>query len=106
MRMENKFAIVEHLTDVVNIESLFASAPAMINQALSGLLSAVRDGIVPLVNTIASLAFTVFLGFVLAFWLAVSYTHLSRPERPAAPVDSFPRPPLQNLPFKHIRNSF
>ena len=77
MRMENKFAIVEHLNDVVNIESLFASAQDMINQALSGLLSAVRDGIVPMVNNIASMVFTVFLGFVLAFWLACDYPRIN-----------------------------
>ena len=61
----------------MNIESLFASAQDMINQALSGLLSAVRDGIVPMVNNIASMVFTVFLGFVLAFWLACDYPRIN-----------------------------
>lgn len=77
MRMENEYAIVEHLNDVVNIESLFASAQGMINQALSGLLAAVRDGIVPMVNNIASMVFIVFLGFVLAFWLACDYPRIN-----------------------------
>lgn len=77
MRMENEYAIVEHLNEVVNIESLFASAQGMINQALSGLLAAVRDGIVPMVNNIASMVFIVFLGFVLAFWLACDYPRIN-----------------------------
>lgn len=77
MRMENEYAIVEHLNDVVNIESLFASAQGMVNQALSGLLAAVRDGIVPMVNNIASMVFIVFLGFVLAFWLACDYPRIN-----------------------------
>ena len=49
----------------------------IINQALSGILAAVRDGIVPMVNNIASTVFIVFLGFVLAFWLACDYPRIN-----------------------------
>lgn len=73
VKLENEYAIVEHLNDVVQLDSLVSSVQDVLNQALSGLLAAVRDGIVPMVNNIASTVFIVFLGFVLAFWLACDY---------------------------------
>ena len=42
----------------------------LFNQLASGLLASIKDGIVPIVNNIASTTFTVFLGLVLAYWLA------------------------------------
>lgn len=77
MHMENEYAIVEHLNDVVQLDSLFTAAQDIVNQALSGLLAAVRDGIVPMMNNIASTVFIVFLGFVLAFWLACDYPRIN-----------------------------
>lgn len=77
MHMENEYAIVEHLNDVVQLDSIFTAAQDIVNQALSGLLAAVRDGIVPMMNNIASTVFIVFLGFVLAFWLACDYPRIN-----------------------------
>ena len=77
VRMESKYAVVEHLNDIVQLDSIFTAAQDIVNQALSGLLAAVRDGIVPMVNNIASTVFTVFLGFVLAFWLACDYPRIN-----------------------------
>lgn len=77
VRMENEYAVVEHLNDVVQLDSIFTAAQDIINQALSGILTAVRDGIVPMVNNIASTVFIVFLGFVLAFWLACDYPRIN-----------------------------
>lgn len=77
VRMESKYAVVEHLNDIVQLDSIFTAAQEVVNQALSGLLAAVRDGIVPMVNNIASTVFIVFLGFVLAFWLACDYPRIN-----------------------------
>lgn len=77
VRMESDYEIVEHLNDVVQLDSIFTAAQDILNQALSGLLTAVRDGIVPMVNNIASTVFIVFLGFVLAFWLAFDYPRIN-----------------------------
>lgn len=77
VRMERKYAVVEHLNDIVQLDSIFTAAQDIVNQALSGLLAAVRDGIVPMVNNIASTVFIVFLGFVLAFWLACDYPRIN-----------------------------
>lgn len=77
VRMESKYAVVEHLNDIVQLDSIFTVAQDIVNQALSGLLAAVRDGIVPMVNNIASTVFIVFLGFVLAFWLACDYPRIN-----------------------------
>lgn len=77
VRMESKYAVVEHLNDIVQLDSIFTAAQDIVNQALSGLLAAVRDGIVPMVNNIASTVFIVFLGFVLAFWLACDYARIN-----------------------------
>lgn len=77
VQLENKYAIVEHLNQTVQFDSLFTMAQDMVNQLLGGLLAAVRDGIVPMVNNIASLLFTVFLGFVLAYWLANDYPRIN-----------------------------
>ena len=77
VRMESEYAVVEHLNDVVQLDSIFSAAQDILNQALSGLLAAVRDGIVPMVNNIASTVFIVFLGFVLAFWLACDYPRIN-----------------------------
>lgn len=77
VRMESKYAVVEHLNDIVRLDSIFTAAQDIVNQALSGLLAAVRDGIVPMVNNIASTVFIVFLGFVLAFWLACDYPRIN-----------------------------
>ena len=77
VRMESKNAVVEHLNDIVQLDSIFTAAQDIVNQALSGLLAAVRDGIVPMVNNIASTVFIVFLGFVLAFWLACDYPRIN-----------------------------
>lgn len=77
VRMESKYAVVEHLNDIVQLDSIFTAAQDIVNQALSGLLAAVRDGIVPMVNNIASTVFIVFLGVVLAFWLACDYPRIN-----------------------------
>lgn len=77
MRMESEYAVIEHLNDIVQFDSIFSAAQDLINQALSGLLAAVRDGIVPMVNNIASTVFIVFLGFVLAYWLACDYPRIN-----------------------------
>lgn len=77
VRMESKYAVVEHLNDIVQLDSIFTAAQDIVNQALSGLLAAVRDGIVLMVNNIASTVFIVFLGFVLAFWLACDYPRIN-----------------------------
>lgn len=77
VRMESKYAVVEHLNDIVQLDSIFTAAQDIVNQALSGLLAAVRDGIVPMVNNIVSTVFIVFLGFVLAFWLACDYPRIN-----------------------------
>ena len=77
VRMESKYAVVEHLNDIVQLDLIFTAAQEIVNQALSGLLAAVRDGIVPMVNNIASTVFIVFLGFVLAFWLACDYPRIN-----------------------------
>lgn len=77
VRMESEYAVIEHLNDVVQLDSIFSAAQDILNQALSGLLAAVRDGIVPMVNNIASTVFIVFLGFVLAFWLACDYPRIN-----------------------------
>lgn len=77
VRMESKYAVVEHLNDIVQLDSIFTAAQDIVNQALSGLLAAVRDSIVPMVNNIASTVFIVFLGFVLAFWLACDYPRIN-----------------------------
>lgn len=77
MRMESEYAVIEHLNDIVQLDSIFSAAQDLINQALSGLLAAVRDGIVPMVNNIASTVFIVFLGFVLAYWLACDYPRIN-----------------------------
>lgn len=77
VRMESKYAVVEHLNDIVQLDSIFTAAQDIVNQALSGLLAAVRDGIVPMVSNIASTVFIVFLGFVLAFWLACDYPRIN-----------------------------
>lgn len=77
VRMESKYAVVEHLNGIVQLDSIFTAAQDIVNQALSGLLAAVRDGIVPMVNNIASTVFIVFLGFVLAFWLACDYPRIN-----------------------------
>lgn len=77
VRMESKYAVVEHLNDIVQLDSIFTAAQDIVNQALSGLLAAVRDGIVPMVNNIASTVFIVFFGFVLAFWLACDYPRIN-----------------------------
>ena len=77
VRMESEYAVVEHLNDIVQLDSIFTAAQDIVSQALSGLLAAVRDGIVPMVNNIASTVFIVFLGFVLAFWLACDYPRIN-----------------------------
>lgn len=77
VRMESKYAVVEHLNDIVQLDSIFTAAQDIVNQTLSGLLAAVSDGIVPMVNNIASTVFIVFLGFVLAFWLACDYPRIN-----------------------------
>lgn len=71
--LEKQYAIVEHLNDMVKFEDLFAMLQDMLNQVFTGLLAAIRDGLVPMVNNVASVLFTVFLGFVLAYWLANDY---------------------------------
>ena len=85
VRMESKYAVVEHLNDIVQLDSIFSAAQDILNQALSGLLAAVRDGIVPMVNNIASTVFIVFLGFVLAFWLACDYPRINDGTRRVLP---------------------
>lgn len=77
VQLENDYAIVEHLNDVVQLDSLFKTVQDMLNQVLTGLLTGIRDGIVPMVNNIASTVFTVFLGFVLAYWLASDYPRIN-----------------------------
>lgn len=75
--LEERYAIIEHLNQTVKLDDLFAMLQDMLNQVLTGLLAAIRDGIVPMVNNIASMLFTVFLGFVLAYWLANDYPNIS-----------------------------
>ncbi|MDO4437074.1 MAG: AI-2E family transporter [Coriobacteriaceae bacterium] len=77
VQLENDYAIVEHLNDVVQLDAMFEAMQDFANQALSGLLAAVRDGLVPMVNNIASMVFIVFLGLVLAFWLACDYPRIN-----------------------------
>lgn len=77
VQLENDYAIVEHVNDVVQLDSLFKTVQDMLNQILTGLLTGIRDGIVPMVNNIASTVFTVFLGFVLAYWLANDYPRIN-----------------------------
>lgn len=77
VQLENDYAIVEHLNDVVQLDAMFQAVQDFANQALSGLLAAVRDGLVPMVNNIASMVFIVFLGLVLAFWLACDYPRIN-----------------------------
>lgn len=77
VQLEKDFSIIEHVNNVVQIDSLIETAQEMINGVLTSLLSAIRDGIVPLVNNIASTVFTVFLGFVLGYWLANDYPKIN-----------------------------
>ena len=65
-------AVFEHFFDTVKLDSPGElSLGDLFNQLASGLLASIKDGIVPIVNNIASTTFTVFLGLVLAYWLAL-----------------------------------
>lgn len=77
MDLEQQYAVFEHLFDTVNLDSLIRSLGDLFNQLASGLLSSIKDGIVPMVNNIASMTFTVFLGLVLAYWLALDYPKIN-----------------------------
>ena len=76
-RLENEYAIFEHMSSVVDFDAVISTLRDGFNDALTGLLAAVRDGIVPMVNNIASTVFIVFLGFVLAYWLALDYPRIN-----------------------------
>lgn len=69
--LEQQYAVFEHFFDTVKLDSLMSSLGDLFNQLASGLLASIKDGIVPIVNNIASTTFTVFLGLVLAYWLAL-----------------------------------
>lgn len=77
VQLEDEYAIIEHLNETVQLDAIFDMAQDMVNQVLTGVLAAVRDGLVPMVNNIASTVFTVFLGFVLAYWLANDYPRIN-----------------------------
>ncbi|MBE6469968.1 MAG: AI-2E family transporter [Coriobacteriaceae bacterium] len=74
---EHRFALVRNLSEHVDLASLISSLQGTFNQVVNELLLAVRNGIVPLVNNVASTLFTVFFGFVLAYWLACDYPKLN-----------------------------
>ena len=77
VQLENDYAIVEHLNNIVQLDTLFETIRNVLNDVLTGVLTAARDGIVPMVNNIASTVFVVFLGFVLAFWLSCDYPRIN-----------------------------
>lgn len=75
--LEQQYAVFEHFFDTVKLDSLMSSLGDLFNQLASGLLASIKDGIVPIVNNIASTTFTVFLGLVLAYWLALDYPKIN-----------------------------
>lgn len=74
---EHRFAAVRSLSEHIDLAALVSSLQDAFNQIVNELLVAVRNGIVPLVNNVASTLFTVFLGFVLAYWLACDYPKIN-----------------------------
>ncbi|MDY4040554.1 MAG: AI-2E family transporter [Collinsella sp.] len=74
---EHRFAAVRSISEHVDLAALVSSLQDAFNQIVNELLVAVRNGIVPLVNNVASTLFTVFLGFVLAYWLACDYPKIN-----------------------------
>ena len=77
VELESKYAVFEHLSNTVQLDSLLKSLSDVFNQVLSGLLSTFRDGVVPMVSNIASTVFIVFLAFVFAFWLVLDYPRIN-----------------------------
>lgn len=77
VELESKYAVFEHLSNTVQLDSLLKSLGDLFNQVLSGLLSTFRDGVVPMVSNIASTVFIVFLAFVFAFWLVLDYPRIN-----------------------------
>ena len=75
--LEQQYAVFEHFFDTVKLDSLMSSLGDLFNRLASGLLASIKDGIVPIVNNIASTTFTVFLGLVLAYWLALDYPKIN-----------------------------
>ncbi|MDY2778085.1 MAG: AI-2E family transporter [Collinsella sp.] len=75
--METRYAIFEHLSGIVDFEAMISTLQQAFNEALAGIIGAVKDGLVPMVNNIASTVFIVFLGFVLAYWLALDYPRIN-----------------------------
>ena len=77
VELESKYAVFEHLSNTVQLDSLLKSLGDLFNQVLSGLLSTFRDGVVPMVSNIASTVFIVILAFVFAFWLVLDYPRIN-----------------------------
>lgn len=75
--IQQRFDAVRNLSEYVDIASLISSLQDSFNQIARELLVGIRDGIVPLVNNVASTLFTIFLGLVLAYWLTCDYPKIN-----------------------------
>lgn len=70
--------LLSRLSAYVDVDSAIRSAQATLTSAVTGMLSAIGTGIVPAVGNIASMVFVVFLGLVLAYWIALDYPIINR----------------------------
>ncbi|MBY4798098.1 AI-2E family transporter [Collinsella sp. AGMB00827] len=75
-QLEADHRFIRELSSRIDTDAALSSVQSMANQFASGLLFAVRDGIVPMVNNVASALFIVFLGMVLAYWLTLDFPRI------------------------------
>ncbi|QWT17088.1 AI-2E family transporter [Collinsella sp. zg1085] len=77
-QFEREVDIVKNLGEYIDIASLISTLQDSFNSIARDLLLTIRNGIVPLVNNVASTMFTFFLGLVLAYWLACDYPGMNQ----------------------------
>lgn len=76
--LQQDHELLSRLGAYVDVDSMVKSVQATLTSAVTGMLSAIGTGIVPAVGNFASMVFIVFLGLVLAYWIALDYPTINR----------------------------
>lgn len=70
--------LLSQLGAYIDVDSTVKSIQSTLTSFVTGMLSAIGTGLVPAVGNFASMVFVVFLGLVLAYWIALDYPTINR----------------------------
>lgn len=75
--LESDNEILRQLSSYVDVAQVVGTVQGMLSKLVTTLLSAIGNGVVPIVGNTAQVVFTVFLGLVLAYWVARDYPKIN-----------------------------